>query len=45
MLIRTSSGKSVVLDFRETAPEMASKGMFDDDPDAVIYGAKAVAIP
>jgi gamma-glutamyltranspeptidase/glutathione hydrolase len=50
MLIRTSSGETHFLDYRETAPSRATANMFQDDkgnviPNMSLVGFKAVGVP
>jgi gamma-glutamyltranspeptidase/glutathione hydrolase len=50
MLIRTSSGETHFLDYRETAPSHATENMFLDEkgnviPDLSLIGFKAVGVP
>lgn len=50
MLIRLANGESVVIDYRETAPKLASRDMYLDSsgnviPDASLLGSKAAGIP
>jgi gamma-glutamyltranspeptidase/glutathione hydrolase len=50
MLIRTSSGETHFLDYRETAPSRATANMFQDEkgnviPDLSLIGFKAVGVP
>jgi len=44
---KTEGGTSEVftIDFRETAPELANKTMFVDDPETSKYGGLSVAVP
>lgn len=45
MLVRHPNGTAKVFNFRETAPALASKGMYDGDPLASLYGGLAVGVP
>ncbi|KAA8917160.1 hypothetical protein TRICI_000684 [Trichomonascus ciferrii] len=45
MLVRDPNGEGKFLNFREMAPQMAHKHMFDDDPMKAQIGGLAAAIP
>ena len=45
MLVRSSNGTYEAIDFRETAPQAAFEGMFNDDADASVRGGLASGIP
>lgn len=45
MLIRSPNGTFEFIDFRETAPEKASKNMFVHNPELAKVGALSIAVP
>ncbi|KAM0684366.1 hypothetical protein MDAP_000134 [Mitosporidium daphniae] len=45
ILIREPNGTSIVIDFRETAPSLAYKEMFENDVSQIVKGPLSIAIP
>ena len=45
MVIRNTEGKAVHIDYREIAPQAASRDMYKDNPLGSIAGGLAVAVP
>jgi gamma-glutamyltranspeptidase / glutathione hydrolase / leukotriene-C4 hydrolase len=45
MLVRHPNGTAKVFNFRETAPALATKNMYDGDPLSSLFGALAVGVP
>ena len=45
MVVKHWNGSSVAINARETAPEKASKNMFERHPEQSLVGGKAIAVP
>lgn len=45
MLIRSPNGTFEFIDFRETAPEKATRDMFVENPELAKVGALSIAVP
>ena len=45
MIVRHPNSTAKVFNFRETAPAGATKGMYDGDPLASLFGGLAVGVP